>query len=988
MTHPRESIGPFEIRGMLGRGAMAVVWLGYDPSLDREVAIKEPVLPPGGSDEMRLEYGRRFVREARAAARLNHPGIVTVHSAGVYDSRPVIVMEFVQGATLRDVLRRGKLTAAQTSALMERLLQAVAYAHEHGVTHRDLKPDNVFVTLDGAVKLADFGIAQLGDAGAEADGAESTHARALTREGTMLGTPAYMSPERIRGERVDGRCDVFALGVIAYECLAGSNPFGSESSTHYATIIHRIINEPTPPLTMRDEVTGPLAEVVMKALEKRPDDRYADAGAMLAAWHGAAPSRTVGRAELAALCVAAGGEARQTSGPTPSGTQMWGPAVARAQTPVTKVSGGDDSWHNSDVSLELMTGGTEGLAHPQYRLDDGPWTEGHTVIVSAPPGGANDGVHTIAFRSMDSTGLVEAPRTTQVRIDTCPPTTVLIGADDAWHNEDVHLRLSASDAQSGVAVTEHRIDDGPWIEGTSAVVPVAGGAAACGDHIVSYRSRDVAGNVEETKKVRVRIDASPPLTIVEGADERWHATDVVLRFTATDHHSGVAGTAYKIDDGAWVEGNAVVVPAKPGGANDGAHTISYRARDNAGNVEPVQTVVARIDTAPPVTDVKGADEVRRDGRVTLRFSARDAHSDIAFTEYRLDGGPWTKGTSAVVPGKPAGTHTIAFRSADAAGNIEGERVLRIETGPGTAAGRRPASPSRAQRRRRGLLIMGAIAAVAAAVAATIVVAGPFGSDGPGPTPTPTPVRSLGPDPTVLAKQAQTLAAISQTLQTNSASYADIVKDIESKAEQNSQALKAWQKTRGQQLKDWEAAKALVDDYNAKLPPPTPAHTEWTDGKVWDEQLQQWVNGKVPKTVAGSTPTPRSTPSQPAPPPKVNLSLKRQREDLARIAAAVQSASTDLAGLVTEERLVAAKPPLAAALALLGERIKTTRSALKDAILPVEAGDRFDEEKLGDISTDGVSAAAETAREALQAVLEGLGLPPTPSPRGSPTPPAS
>ena len=692
MTNAHQSIGPFEIRGMLGRGAMAVVWLGYDPSLDREVAIKEPLLPPASSDDLRLEYGRRFVREARAAARLNHPGIVTVHYAAVYDERPIIVMELIRGATLRDILKHGKLSTAQTSAIMEELLHAVAFAHEHGVTHRDLKPDNVFVTRDGAVKLADFGIAQFGDVGPEGS-VEGTQGRALTREGTMLGTPAYMSPERIRGEKVDARCDVFALGVIAYECVSGANPFGSESSTHYATIIHRIINEPIPPLSLQDDVAGPLTDVVMKSLAKQPGDRYADAGAMLDAWRSAAPAHGAARAELAALCAAAAGESHANGGASPVRTQMWGPAVAQASTPVTNVAGSDDDWHNSDVTLEFKAGGTEGLARAQYRLDDGPWTEGHAVVVPAPPGGANDGVHRVAFRSADSTGLVETARTTQVRIDTCAPTTVAIGADDAWHNEDVTLRFSASDAQSGVAVTEHRLDDGPWLEGSSVIVPVAGGASASGERVVSYRSRDVAGNVEETRQVRVRIDASPPLTAVSGADDAWHATDIVLRFSANDQHSGVAGTAHRVDEGPWTEGNAAVIPARPDGANDGAHTVAYRSRDNAGNLEPVQTVVARIDTVPPVTSVKGADEVRRDGRVTLRFSARDAHSDIAYTEYRIDGGPWTKGTSAVVPGKPAGVHAVAFRSADAAGNLETERVLRLETGPGATGARKPAAPS-------------------------------------------------------------------------------------------------------------------------------------------------------------------------------------------------------------------------------------------------------------------------------------------------------
>ena len=283
-------LGTFELRGKLGRGAMAVVWRAYDTSLDREVAIKEPSLPPGGDDDVRAEFARRFVREARAAARLNHPGIVTIHSASLDEGRPLIVMELVEGSTLRHILDAQTLTAAQTYVLLEQLLAATAFAHEHGVIHRDLKPDNVFVTPGGTVKLADFGIAHLGDAGTT-----------LTTAGTLLGTPAYMAPEQIRGEPVDARCDVFALGVIAYECLAGRNPFGSSSSSRYAAIFHRILDEPVPPLEPADAAAAPLVGVVLRALEKDRDERFESAAAMLEAWRAAFPHSVETRAELSGL---------------------------------------------------------------------------------------------------------------------------------------------------------------------------------------------------------------------------------------------------------------------------------------------------------------------------------------------------------------------------------------------------------------------------------------------------------------------------------------------------------------------------------------------------------------------------------------------------------------------------------------------------------------------------------------------------------------
>jgi hypothetical protein len=283
-------LGTFELRGTLGRGAMAVVWRAYDTSLDREVAIKEPSLPPGGDDDVRAEFARRFVREARAAARLNHPGIVTIHSASLDEGRPLIVMELVEGSTLRHILDAQTLTAAQTYALFEQLLAATAFAHERDVIHRDLKPDNVFVTPSGTVKLADFGIAHLGGAGTT-----------LTTAGALLGTPAYMAPEQIRGEPVDAHADVFALGVVAYECLAGRNPFGCSSSSHYAAIFHRILDEPVPPLEPADPAAATLVGVVLRALEKDRDERFESAADMLAAWRAAFPESVDARAELSGL---------------------------------------------------------------------------------------------------------------------------------------------------------------------------------------------------------------------------------------------------------------------------------------------------------------------------------------------------------------------------------------------------------------------------------------------------------------------------------------------------------------------------------------------------------------------------------------------------------------------------------------------------------------------------------------------------------------
>ncbi len=268
-------LGPYELRGELGRGAMARVWRAWDPNLEREVAIKEPFIDERLSQTMLDELGRRFVAEARVAARLNHPGIVTIYAADVWDGRPAIVMELVEGATLAQVLRHGALDPAQALPLLDQLLDAVGYAHEQGVVHRDIKPDNVFVTPAGRVKLADFGIAHL-------DGAMGTMA------GTVLGTPGYMAPEQATGRAVDARSDLFSVGAMAYEMLAGKNPFGADSGANVTTVIYRIVHEPVPelPADATEGLPADLRPAIMAALAKDPAYRPQTAAEFAAMLHG------------------------------------------------------------------------------------------------------------------------------------------------------------------------------------------------------------------------------------------------------------------------------------------------------------------------------------------------------------------------------------------------------------------------------------------------------------------------------------------------------------------------------------------------------------------------------------------------------------------------------------------------------------------------------------------------------------------------------
>lgn len=276
-----DMLGPYELRGELGRGAMAVVWRAWDTRLDREVAIKEPLFDPSYSDEVREEMTRRFVNEAKTAARLHHPGIVAIYDADVYDGRPAIVMELVKGSTLTDLMAAHALDAPSAVDAIDQLLDAVGYAHANGVVHRDIKPDNVFVDQSGRVKLADFGIAHAGDTGG-------------TVAGAVLGTPGYMSPEQAKGLPVDERSDLFSVGVVAYEALSGHHPFGAGDGSDSTTLLYRIVHED--PAALPDvSMAGLPADArpaIAAALSKNPAMRPQNSQAFRQMLHGGAMPQT------------------------------------------------------------------------------------------------------------------------------------------------------------------------------------------------------------------------------------------------------------------------------------------------------------------------------------------------------------------------------------------------------------------------------------------------------------------------------------------------------------------------------------------------------------------------------------------------------------------------------------------------------------------------------------------------------------------------
>ncbi len=258
-----ERLGKYEIKRTLGRGAMGVVYEGYDPIIARRVAIKTVRIPDPDDVEAQEDLAR-FQREAQAAGRLSHPNIVGVFDTGEADGVAYIVMEFVAGATLKSFLDRGdRFTVPDVARIMTELLNGLAYSHANGVIHRDIKPANVMMTDNGQIKLADFGVARI----------ESS---SMTQAGTMIGTPSYMSPEQFMGQTVDARTDLYSCGVLMYQLLTGEKPFeGSVTS-----VMHKVLNtEPPAPSALSVAVPAALDAVVAKAMAKRPEDRFDSASA-------------------------------------------------------------------------------------------------------------------------------------------------------------------------------------------------------------------------------------------------------------------------------------------------------------------------------------------------------------------------------------------------------------------------------------------------------------------------------------------------------------------------------------------------------------------------------------------------------------------------------------------------------------------------------------------------------------------------------------
>ncbi|HET8721232.1 MAG TPA: serine/threonine-protein kinase [Nitrospira sp.] len=257
---PPSSLGRYKILKELGRGAMGLVYLGKDPTIQRFVAIKTMRLDQIEDLNKVQEIKVRFFREAESAGRLSHPNIVTIYDAGEQDELGYIAMELVEGQSLKDWSRKPNLMPlADVVATLASVADALDYAHQQGVVHRDVKPANIMITKDRLVKVMDFGIAKMASS-------------SKTQTDVVLGTPTYMSPEQIAGKKVDGRSDVFSLGVVLFELLTGQPPFTADN---LSALLFAIAHHPHPDLqALRPELPPMFQEIVNRALQKELPQRY------------------------------------------------------------------------------------------------------------------------------------------------------------------------------------------------------------------------------------------------------------------------------------------------------------------------------------------------------------------------------------------------------------------------------------------------------------------------------------------------------------------------------------------------------------------------------------------------------------------------------------------------------------------------------------------------------------------------------------------
>lgn len=460
-------IGRYALKQQLGEGGLGTVYAAYDPILSRTIAVKTLHLSVADGDRATLDA--LFLNEARAAAGLNHPNIVTVYDAGLSEQGVYIAMERLRGRDLRQLLANGwRPDIVQTAQIMRRVCDALSYAHSKGVIHCDIKPANIFMVGRTLPKVVDFGIARV---------AHGQDIPAL--EGIVAGSPHYLAPEQLRGETIDRRCDVYALGAVMYELLTHRKAFDGKSLQE---IVHAVEHaRPLPPHELRPEVPRALSDIAMRAIAHDPAQRYRSARQMsqaLKEW-------LDGEAEVGADD---GAQARQ-------GKRRLFVAALAAGAAIGVVAGwqllGDSSLHGADA----------GTVHPDAALAAPPAASSVTTAVAALPSSAADSAATSTTTAEPAAPPAVSPTPVRPRVVAKP----------APREREAPAR-SAKPAAAATGVVQLAV--APWgqieVDGKDAGVtpPLAQLTLSVGDHVITIRNSDFA-----PRTVTVRVQAEQPVVV-------------------------------------------------------------------------------------------------------------------------------------------------------------------------------------------------------------------------------------------------------------------------------------------------------------------------------------------------------------------------------------------------------------------------------------------------------------------------------------------
>ena len=502
-----EKLGKYEIKRTLGKGAMGVVYEGWDPIIARRVAIKTVRIPDTHDDPEAEEGLARFRREAQAAGRLTHPNIVGVFDYGEHGDIAYIVMEYVDGPSVKSLLdRQERFALEHTMRIMTDLLNGLQFSHDRGVVHRDIKPANVMLTSEGQGKIADFGIARI----------ESS---SMTQAGTVLGTPAYMSPEQFMGQVVDARTDIYSSGVLLYQLLTGERPFEGGMSA----IMHKALNTEPPAPSQISVTCSPLFDpIVRKAMAKRPEDRFQSAAEFLEALKAAASGQPM-PGVITAVPADADSEAtmvstasRRPAAPPPSTTAPTPTTATTPRVPTEAAPAGRSAMPmiaGAIVAVLLLVGGgawfflfrggPAPISVAQSTIpgttttpagNDNPTASTGTGTTSLPAGNANasnsvtppvsgpqstgtpsTGTSTTGTPATGTASVGTAPATTPASTTVTPPSTTPPNTQVAMVGVDaIRRQVAQITASQRCAALEGNVKDG----GSVTVTGIAGSTAA------------------------------------------------------------------------------------------------------------------------------------------------------------------------------------------------------------------------------------------------------------------------------------------------------------------------------------------------------------------------------------------------------------------------------------------------------------------------------------------------------------------------------